>query len=735
MNPSRPRIPGRAAVLGATERSGTEPPEDGKPTPDISRRDAMLALSEQTLRGQPVADLTERVAMLAIAELGLDDCQVWELQPDDTLLLRESAGSGGVPAENRTIPLTDSLQPGFTLRAAEPVVIDDFSVETRFAPPPPLDRDCVASSISVPIPGPKPGFGVLAAHSARPRKFAARDIEFVESLGHLLGAIIDRDRSRKLLEETERRYRRLIERLPVVTYVAEYGPEGRWLFVSPQIEEMFGYTAKEWMTDPGLWFSRIHPDDRAAVAAEEERGAEGGHPLALEYRMIARDGRVVWVRDDASMGIHSYDGVLAVEGLLSDVTEAKIAEAELRRRAEHDDLTGLYNRRRFEEELADFRSLDGCKGAVALIDVDSLKYVNDALGHAAGDALLRGISHSLDGERRTGEVLARFGGDEFAMLLPVGHEDEARKRVKSFINAVRSRDSRLPATASAGVVSFDDSSEATDADLLVAADIALHEAKEHGGNRVFAYEGRESERLAWIGRVRAAIDEGGLLLLAQPIIDLADQSTVSEELLVRMIGADGEVLPPAKFLPTAERFGLIGEIDAWVISRAMELAAEGRSVAVNLSARSIGDPGLIDTISECIEKTGADPDRVVFEITETSTVTAIEDLRAFGMRIERLGCALAIDDFGTGFGSLTYLKHLPVRYLKVDTEFVRGLVNSQSDQAIVRAIVTIAASLGMRTVAEGVEDQQTADRLVDLGVDYAQGFHLGRPHPIRTAPR
>jgi diguanylate cyclase (GGDEF)-like protein/PAS domain S-box-containing protein len=718
-------------------RPGPEPSaEAANPALEVARREAILALNNEALQGLAADELIQRTIDLAIAELRLDYCQLWELVAgEDRLVLRAGSGWDEVASGSFTIPLEGGLQPGFTLLEGAPVVVEDFATESRFAPPPPLDRGGVASGISVPIPGPAPGFGVLAGHSASQRRLEPEDLRFMETLGHMLGAAMDRQRSLAQLKETERKYRSLIERLPVVTYVAEYGATGRWLYVSPQIESMLGYTPEEWMADDDMWLTCVHPDDREMVVAEEERCAAGLEPLAVEYRMLARDGRLVWVRDDAAVAAPVDGEPFAVEGLLTDITDAKLAVEELRHRAEHDDLTGLYNRRRFEEELASYRSRPGMVGAVGLIDVDSLKFVNDSLGHAAGDALLRGISVSLAAERRDGEILARFGGDEFGLFLPGVDEEAARERANSYVRAVRTRDSRLPATASSGMVAFDDSNTSTDTDLLIAADIALHEAKEHGGDRVTIYTGPERERLAWVGRVRSAIDDGRLLLHAQPILDLGSGHVVAEELLVRMLGVDGEVLPPSAFLPTAERFGLIREIDGWVIERGVEIAASGSSVTVNISARSIADTELTETIARRIQETGADPSRIVFEITETGAVTAIEELRAFGMRIERLGCALAVDDFGTGFGSLTYLKHLPVRYLKIDMEFVRGIVGSQSDQAIVSAIVTIAQSLGISTVAEGVEDQPTADVLGELGVDLAQGFHLGRPHPLTLPAR
>jgi diguanylate cyclase (GGDEF)-like protein/PAS domain S-box-containing protein len=732
--------PGRPAGIRAP-RNGTGPgPEPSavaaNPKLEVARREAILALNQEALQGLTADELIARTIELAIAELDFDYCQLWELLPgEEQLLLRAGSGWGNAASETFTIPVDASLQPGFTLAEGALVVVEDFSQETRFAPPPPFDCGGVTSGISVPIPGPAPGFGVLAGHSARRLLVEPEDLRFMETLGHMLGAAMARQRSLEQLQETERKYRRLIERLPVVTYLAEYGPEGRWIYVSPQIESMLGYTPDEWMGDTDLWLSCVHPDDREMVVAEEARCSAGAKPLALEYRMLARDGRLVWIRDDAAIGTPVDGQPFAVEGLLTDITDAKIAEEQLRHRAEHDDLTGLYNRRRFEDELASFRSRPGVVGAVGLIDVDSLKFVNDSLGHAAGDALLRGISASLVAERQGDEILARFGGDEFGLFLPGVGEEEARERASAYVRAVRTRNSRLPATASSGMVAFDDSNASTDTDLLIAADIALHEAKEHGGDRVTIFTGPERERLAWVGRVRSAIDDGRLLLHAQPIFDLDGGEVVAEELLVRMLGVDGQVLAPSAFLPTAERFGLIREIDGWVIERAVEIAASGSPVTVNISARSIADAELTEMIARRIEETGADPSRIVFEITETGAVTAIEELRDFGMRIERLGCALAVDDFGTGFGSLTYLKHLPVRYLKIDMEFVRGIVGSQSDQAIVSAIVTIAKSLGMSTVAEGVEDQATADLLRDLDVDLAQGFHLGRPHPIALPAR
>ncbi len=536
------------------------------------------------------------------------------------------------------------------------------------------------------------------------------------------------------LELAETRYRELIERLPVVSYLAEYGPKGRWLYVSPQIESLLGFPPQRWLDDNDLWWSRVHPDDRARVCEEEELCARNLSPLSVEYRMIAADGRIVWIRDEGALGRPGDGGVVRVEGVMTDVSERRRAEDQLRHRAYHDDLTGLPNRRYFEDELRGRRKDADFAGSVAIIDVDDLKYVNDSLGHAAGDTLLRTVAASLQSALRADEFLARFGGDEFTLLLPTDELGRVRERLGEFVRAVRARKAPTPARVSVGAVPFAPDSTSTDEDLIVAADMALHDAKERGGDRHAIFAGDQHGRLAWVDNVRAAIDDERLVLHGQPIFDLRTREPLAHELLVRMIDRDGSLLPPGAFLPTAERFGLIAEIDSWVAENAVGLAAGGRSLMVNLSARSISDPGFTDRFGAVLERAGVDPGTIVFEITETAAATASDELRQFGARIERLGCGLAIDDFGTGFGSLTYLKHMPIRYLKIDMEFVRGVAGSAADRAIVTSIGTIAKSLGMRTIAEGVEDEATLDCLADIGIDFVQGFHLGRPAPLEPLP-
>lgn len=258
--------------------------------------------------------------------------------------------------------------------------------------------------------------------------------------------------------------------------------------------------------------------------------------------------------------------------------------------------------------------------------------------------------------------------------------------------------------------------------------VVFHDTTEEQAERTRAQ--RELDALSWVGRIRDALDDDRLVLYSQPIVPLSTCSRRSEELLLRMVGQKGEVILPNSFLPVAEKYGQVWEIDQWVVTRAAVLAARGRRVHTNLSADSIGSLDLLPQIERELSAAGADPANVVFEITETALMGNIDAGEALARGLAHLGCGVALDDFGTGYGSFTYLQKLPFKYLKIDTAFVRDLASSAASQHLVRAIVNIAHEFGQQTIAEGVEDSETLELLRDYGVDLAQGFHLGRPQPL-----
>ncbi len=239
----------------------------------------------------------------------------------------------------------------------------------------------------------------------------------------------------------------------------------------------------------------------------------------------------------------------------------------------------------------------------------------------------------------------------------------------------------------------------------------------------------EVENVSWVGRVRDALAADRFVVYAQPIIDLSSGDTVQHELLIRMLDAGGQLILPGQFLPTAEKYGLIADIDRWMLSQAVDLAARGHAVQVNLSAHSVGAPGLVQDFQAALRRTGADPGLIVVELTETALLEDGAAAESLIRRIREIGCKLALDDFGTGYGGFTYLKRLPFDYLKIDTEFVSDLPDNAASQQVVRAVVSLARGFGQQTVAEGVEDQRTLAVLRDLDVDFAQGFAIARPAP------
>jgi diguanylate cyclase (GGDEF)-like protein len=393
------------------------------------------------------------------------------------------------------------------------------------------------------------------------------------------------------------------------------------------------------------------------------------------------------------------------------------------------DGAGLCDRDRFVEEVEE-RLLDPLNwerpGALLLLDIDSFHLVNDSLGHEAGDRLLAAVAAMLREEARAEDLPARICADEFALLLHHTDPVQAMEAAERLISLIRERGQ--PAVgASVGIATFGGTAESITAEgLMIAADIALCEAKDAGGGRAVDSASGPNRKLTWAERIREAIDGEQMLVYAQPIFDLRRHCVAREELLVRMQDESGDVIPPSSFLPTAERLGLIAEIDRLVLAKAVELAGRSQPIAVNVSGASLSDPGLIDDVRAAIAG-GLNPAWLDFEITETAAISNVADARAFARTVTELGCGLGLDDFGTGFSSFSYLKELPIDHLKIDLEFIRDLCSSPVDQRLVQAMVQFAKAFGQETVAEGIEDSDTLALVRAFEVDYAQGFHIGEP--------
>jgi diguanylate cyclase (GGDEF)-like protein len=399
------------------------------------------------------------------------------------------------------------------------------------------------------------------------------------------------------------------------------------------------------------------------------------------------------------------------------------------------DYGGLCDRDSFVEEVEE-RIVDPLHreqpGALLLLDIDSFHLVNDSLGHEAGDRLLETVAMILREQSRAEDLPARICADEFALLLNRATPAQAVAAAERLIALIRER-GQPSVGASAGIATFGGTAEAVTAEgLMIAADIALCEAKEEGGGRAIDAASGPNQKLAWGERIREAIDQRRIVVYAQPIFDLRRQCVAREELLVRMLDEDGDVIPPSAFLPTAERLGLIAEIDRLVLATAVEMAGRSQPIAVNVSGASLSDPGLIEDVRTAIAD-GLNPAWLDFEITETAAISNMAHARAFANTVTGMGCGLGLDDFGTGFSSFSYLKELPIQHLKIDIEFIRNLRSSPVDQRLVQALVQFAKAFGQETVAEGIEDSETLGLVRAFEVDYAQGFHIGKPARVDTA--
>ncbi|MBI3187276.1 MAG: EAL domain-containing protein, partial [Gammaproteobacteria bacterium] len=462
----------------------------------------------------------------------------------------------------------------------------------------------------------------------------------------------------------------------------------------------------------------------------------------------ADDSRIPVEASAAPM--HDDDGqVIGAVLVLQDVSQSRRLTRQLSYQASHDALTGLYNRRMFEEYLQTALVTveeENRRHAMCYIDLDQFKIVNDTCGHMAGDELLRQLSVLLQECVRGGDVLARLGGDEFGVLLEncplpraVQVAEKIRQRVKDYRFAWQ--DKSFEIGASIGVVGIS-ADNVNIASIMSAADVACYAAKDMGRNRVHVYEPSDAmlaERhgqMHWAARIVQALENQRMVLFQQPIIGLTPGSHEHCEILVRMRDEQGGFIPPNAFIPAAERYNLMSRVDRWVIEnvfRNMSSACHvqhDKMVAINLSGNSLADDELLAFIRQAGHEYGIDFQQICFEITETAAISNLSKATHFMTELRQEGCRFALDDFGSGLSSFGYLKNLPVDFVKIDGSFVRDMASDPIDRAMVEAITRVAHVMQIQAIAEWVEDETTLQILRDMGVDFAQGYHLGMPREV-----
>ena len=513
-------------------------------------------------------------------------------------------------------------------------------------------------------------------------------------------------------------------------------------------EKLFGWEEKEVIgTSIGLL---IAPDRR------EKRKGYLEHFLRYEIkRLIGHEGEVVGRHRDGTtfpmalkISVITLNGKQLYTALVADISERKAMMDHLKSMAEHDGLTGMYNRSYFQQELERVvervrRSGDHCC-ALLYIDLDNFKYVNDTLGHAAGDRLLIEVARTLRRRARKSDLIARFGGDEFTVLLYDTTPALAERVAESFRARLADYEfkhtgEKIHIGCSIGVNPLGPNTKSAE-EALSQADLACHLAKRGGRNRVHMFNPADAEKVAtmsldmgWSRRIKEAIDKNRFALACQPIVNVQTREIESYEVLIRMLDGNDELIMPAGFLPAAERFGLSVDIDKWVIINAVETLAEQRKrfpelcYSINLSAKTLADHSAYGLVEYKLKEVGLDPAALTFEVTETDAISDMAVAETFLSKLQALGCKTALDDFGSGMSSFAYLKDLPVDIVKIDGRFVKNLASNPVDQTMVKAMNDIAHALGKQTIAEFVENEESFRLLVEFGVDYGQGYHLGRP--------
>ena len=591
---------------------------------------------------------------------------------------------------------------------------------------------------------------------------SATRVEMADGPAGLLSALDITDRKQAELTLRENQARLELERERAQVTLASIGdgvirtdPEGRIDYLNPVAEHLTGWSLAEAQGQPALRVLQLVDErgrpigfDPIATCLSEGRTVE----LPGSATLVRRDGVEFAVQDSVAPIRDAAGEIRGTVLVFKDVTRIRRLEREMSYLARHDGLTGLINRREFEE-LMDTCVASACgegrRHALLYLDLDEFKLVNDTAGHLAGDELLRQLATLLRARIRPNDVLARLGGDEFGILLEDADLDRARRIAEEACAAVRSfrfawQERSFQVGISIGLVPID-SGMSDRVQLLAAADAACYVAKEAGRGRVHEYQEDDAalvERygaMQWVHRIQSALEEERFFLIRQEIRPLRPEEGQPEisEIFIRMRDEQGQVALPGSFIPAAERYRLISRIDRWVVQNAFrKLVEHQRSSpvelhwAINLSGGSIDEESFLADVLAELDSSGVSPHSILFEITETAAVANLARAQQFIRTLKARGCRFVLDDFGTGLSSFAYLKNLDVDFLKIDGGFVRDVNESSIERALVESIHQIGQLLGIGTIAESMENDEILATLEQIGVNYVQGYGVARPEPL-----
>jgi len=546
------------------------------------------------------------------------------------------------------------------------------------------------------------------------------------------------------LRNSEELFRQLAGNIPELFWITDAALK-RLMYISPAFEKIWGRKADPLYLDPASWLDAIHPGDFARVRAARRKAPFGDYNE--EFRILWADGSTRWVHERAFPVRDASGAVYRVAGITEDITERKKSEERLMYLAHYDHLSGLPNRALFQDRLAQGLAQSEREGwvtAVMFIDLDRFKVINDTLGHAAGDKLIMAVAQRVSDTVRAGDTVSRLGGDEFALILQNLTKGQdagvvAQKVIEVLAKPFDIDGHEMFVTASVGITLYPIDSQAPEA-LLKNADSAMYRAKQLGRNNFQFYttemNARSGENLHLENSLRHALQREEFLLHYQPKADVRTGCIIGVEALMRWQHPEFGMVSPGKFIPLLEETGLIVQTGEWVIRTACEQIQEWQRdgvqvvpISVNVSGRQFQHKDLVQSIVDIINKTGVDPGMIEIELTESSLMINPHEASLVLHSLKEFGVQISVDDFGTGYSSLAYLKRFRIDTLKIDRSFVQDVTHDHDDAAIVRAVITLAHSLKLNVVAEGVETEEQLEFLVTNGCDQIQGYLLSVPLP------
>jgi len=549
------------------------------------------------------------------------------------------------------------------------------------------------------------------------------------------------------LKKREEKYRRLVEGLSG-HFLYSLDSNGHVIYVSNSIENILGFKMADFLQNTQACHAQADIAQtlkKSILTLSQNRRT---NTYMLEVKNVQGDKKLLELTDS---GVFEQGKLVAEEGIAKDVTKEKALADEVLYQANHDALTGLRNRYAFDKVLNKtiLAVTQGKqKATLCYVDLDQFKIVNDTSGHMAGDELLNQLGTMITNTIDEQHIVARLGGDEFGVIFIDCDIEQAHILAEGLLKQIHDfrfvwEDNLFRVSASIGLSAINPGFSGEE--VMKAADVACYVAKDSGRNRVNVYSDDDEDlnyhksRIDWANRIQIALEENRFRLFCQTIkpLDEATSLGISYEILLRMVDEEGQLISPALFIPAAERFDLMHQIDVWVFLEAIDLLSKSPSLlahthkcSINLSGASIVDQAFAQRIISVLKSTQIPPEKICFEITETEAVTKLNNANAFIEMLRNFGCKFALDDFGAGMCSFAYLKHLPVDYIKIDGSFVKNMRQEATDKAIVQSIDDIAKSLGKQTIAEFVSDIETENALRDIGVNYVQGYFIEKPMPF-----